>query len=237
MKPSDRVPSRRLWLSAGGGQQRGGGRQRGGRQRQQQEEWQEGGEEGGEYQERGRGRRRYKVRRGGGRPAGWQHDDRGEEAQGGEGEGGGQEWGDLDAVIQQQRQAGGIAGGAGGGRRQRRPRNKRQRRDVDMEDAEGGGMQVCVGVACCMLHCFWVGQGMPQEANAAGRLERPAQARPSLTSYQPFPIPTMPLLPCQDDGSEPRRFRRDEDDEPAAAPAAPAALAGPPREQVDYTDL
>lgn len=144
VKPSERVPSRRLWLSAGGGQQRGGGRQRGGRRQQQQEQWQEGGEEGegGEYQERGRGRRRYKVRRGG-RPAGWQHDDRGEEGEGGEGQGGGQEWGDLDAVIQQQRQQGGEGGG--GGRRQRRPRNKRQRRDVDMADAEGGGMQVCVG--------------------------------------------------------------------------------------------
>ncbi|PRW58378.1 splicing RNP complex component [Chlorella sorokiniana] len=174
VKPSERVPSRRLWLSAGGG------RQRGGRQRQQQqEEWQEeGGEEGGEYQERGRGRRRYKVRRGG-RPSGWQHDDRGEEGQGGEGQGGGQGWGDLDAVIQQQRQQGGEGGG-GGGRRQRRPRGKRQRRDVDMEDAEGGGMP--------------------------------------------------------DYGNEPQRFRRDEDDEPAAA-AAPTALAGPPREQVDYTDL
>ncbi|KAL4426356.1 hypothetical protein ABPG77_004650 [Micractinium sp. CCAP 211/92] len=126
VKPADRVPSRRLWLSAGGGggggqrQRRGGGGQR-----------QHGGGSGGEggqqegEQARGRGRKRYKVRAGG-RPAGWMHDDRAEE--GGEAGSGGE---DMDM---QQRQ------------RQRRPRNKRRRRgDVDMVDAEDGGADYAEG--------------------------------------------------------------------------------------------
>ncbi|KAL4430928.1 hypothetical protein ABPG75_006184 [Micractinium tetrahymenae] len=121
VKPADRVPSRRLWLTAGGGgqqrQRRGGGGQR------QHGDSEEGQQEEG--QARGRGRQRYKVRRGG-RPAGWMHDDRGEDAerQAGEGEVAGGE-GDVD--MQQRR-------------RQRRPKNKRRRRgDIEMADAEGTG--------------------------------------------------------------------------------------------------
>ena len=125
-KASDRVPSRRLWVSASGGA-RGGGQQRprGGQQQQQQQQqgYEEEDGEGGR-QQRGRGNRRYKQRRGG-RPAGWQHDDRGAE-EGGEGGEGGAE-GDAEMTEQQRR-------------RQRRPRTKRRRGgDVDMADAEGAG--------------------------------------------------------------------------------------------------
>ena len=132
VRPADRVPSRRLWLTAGGGA-RGGGQQapRGGRPRGGE------GEGGGEGEEgtapRGRGRRRYKVRRGG-RPAGWQHDDRGEAEEGAGGEGQ-QEWGDLEAVIQQQRRG---SGGGGGRRGRGGGSGKRRRGDIDMADAEGG---------------------------------------------------------------------------------------------------
>ena len=120
VRPADRVPSRRLWLTAGGGS-RGGGQQQP-RHQQQQGGGGGQGEEGEGHQQRGRGRRRYKPRTGG-RPAGWQHDDRGD------GEGG-------DVDMGQQRKA-------------RRPRNKRWRQggDVEMEDADaydgdGGGYQV-----------------------------------------------------------------------------------------------
>ncbi|EFN59407.1 hypothetical protein CHLNCDRAFT_137920 [Chlorella variabilis] len=119
VRPADRVPSRRLWLTASGGS-RGGGQQQP-RHQQQQGGGGGQGEEGEGHQQRGRGRRRYKPRTGG-RPAGWQHDDRGD------GEGG-------DVHMGQQRKA-------------RRPRNKwrRQGGDVEMEDADaydgdGGGYQ------------------------------------------------------------------------------------------------
>lgn len=125
VKPADRVPSRRLWLTAGGassGQQRQ--RRGGGGQRQHGSGEGEEGQLDGD-QARGRGRRRYKVR-GVGRPAGWMHDDRAEEGgeQAGEGAAGGSEG---DAEMQRRR-------------RQRRPRAKRRRQgDVDMVDAEDGG--------------------------------------------------------------------------------------------------
>ena len=240
VKPSERVPSRRLWLTAGGGQQRGGGRQRGGRQ--QQQEWAEGGEEGGELQERGRGRRRYKVRRGGGRPAGWQHEDRGEAAGVGQGGEGQPEWGDLEAVIQPPRQQ----GGGGGGRRQRRPRAKRQRRDADMADADGGGQgwevsaseRAVPGMVAAALVGSQLGQRVAGPAALCMRHAQHATVTillPLLSRAAAPPAGTA----LQDGGSEPQRFRRDEDDAPAADAAAPAAagLAGPPREQVSYGDL
>lgn len=166
VKPADRVPSRRLWLTAGGG---GGGQQRQRRDGSGQRQHGGGGGEAGqgdEEQARGRGRRRYKVKaavRGGGRPAGWMHDDRGEEGQAGEVEGRG---GEGDVEMQQRR-------------RQRRPKNKRRRRgDVEMMDAEdgGGGVRPSAAAGLPCTGCVRLA------AMRVARMERVPHKRPALAA-------------------------------------------------------
>lgn len=243
------MPSRRLWLTAGGG---GGGQQRQRRGGSGQRQHGGGGGEAGqgdEEQARGRGRRRYKVKaavRGGGRPAGWMHDDRGEEGQAGEVEGGG---GEGDVEMQQRR-------------RQRRPKNKRRRRgDVEMMDAEDGGGGVRPGAAaglpctgCVRLAAMRVArmERVPHKrpALAACRSRRAATQSCCRASSARPPCfqraqPDLALCPAPQqeyaEGPEPQRFRRNDDDDDdgqrAARAASAAGLAGPPREQVSYGDL